>query len=103
MIVCQLIFPESPLSLALPCIMFGFANGLTVANATMGGISSASPNAGTASGLIGAFSMMVGAFGGGILIAFGADKAVLVGIVGLLLMLITSLFCAINIKIAQRA
>lgn len=94
----QLASLKSPLVLALPCICFGFANGLTVANATIGGIGAARPNAGTASGLIGAFTMMIGAVGGVIVISLGADKSVITGIVCLMVMVLLSLISAIAIN-----
>ena len=94
---------ETPLALALPCILFGFSNGLTVANATIGGIGAASANAGTASGLIGAFTMMVGAVGGAVVIALGADLNVMIGFIGMFVMVCVSLTSAIIINLRVKA
>ena len=81
------------LALALPCCLFGFSNGLTVANSVIGGIKSVGANAGTASGVIGACQMLVGSLLGGAIIFLGGDEnitlatAVLLG-AGLLSMLV---------------
>ncbi len=92
---------QSPLRLAIPCIIFGFANGLTVANATIGGLNSVSKGVGTASGLIGSVTMIVGALSGALLIFFGADKSSLTGILGLLIMIIFSLWSSFQIYLAN--
>ena len=81
------------LSLALPCMLFGFANGFTVANATIGGISTAGKHAGTGSGLIGAMTMICGGVGGAVMIAFGAASDISVGVIGMLIMLSISFLC----------
>ena len=97
LIIVQLIGATEPLALALPCVLFGFSNGLTVANATIGGIGAARPNAGTASGLIGAFTMFVGGVGGAVVIAIGAADNVQIGFVSILVMALISLSAAIVI------
>ena len=97
MLALNLISWQHPLSLAIPCIMFGFANGLTIANATIGGLSAVSSYAGTASGLIGSVTMILGGIGGAVLIFFGADKTTIIGIAGLLCMLAFSLVSAVKI------
>lgn len=84
---------EMALSLALPCSLFGFANGFTVANATIGGISTAGKHAGTGSGLIGAMTMICGGVGGALMIAFGAASDISIGVIGMLVMLVTSFLC----------
>lgn len=86
-----------PLALALPCVLFGFSNGLTVANSTIGGIGAARPNAGTASGLIGACTMLVGGVGGAVVIALGAADNVQIGFISILIMVLISTLCAIHI------
>ena len=91
MLILNLISWQHPLSLAIPCILFGFANGLTIANATIGGLSSIEQHVGTGSGLIGSVTMITGGVGGAVLIVLGADKSVIIGIIGLLLMLFLSL------------
>lgn len=97
MLALNLISWQHPLSLAIPCIMFGFANGLTIANATIGGLGAVSSHAGTASGLIGSVTMILGGIGGAVLIFFGADKTTIIGIAGLLCMLAFSLVSAVKI------
>ena len=97
LMLVQLSGSQEPLALALPCVLFGFSNGLTVANATIGGIGAARPNAGTASGLIGATTMFIGGVGGAIVIALGAAEQVQIGFASLLVMVMVSLFCAIYV------
>ena len=97
MLILNLISWQHPLSLAIPCILFGFANGLTIANATIGGLSSIEQHVGTGSGLIGSVTMITGGVGGAVLIVLGADKSVIIGITGLLLMLFLSLCSAMYI------
>ena len=97
MVFLNLLKWQSPLSLAVPCILFGFANGLTVANATIGGLASVEKGVGTASGLIGSVTMIVGAVAGAVLISLGADETSLNGILGLLTMLLFSLWSALQI------
>ena len=94
---------QTPFAFALPCVLFGFSNGLTVANATIGGIGAASKHAGTASGLIGAFTMMVGAVGGAIVIALGADANVSIGFGCMFVMVSLSLLSAIIINLRANA
>ena len=85
--------PQLAISLALPCMLFGFSNGFTVANATIGGISSAGKNAGTGSGLIGAMTMICGGVGGAAVIYFGAANDISIGVKGMLVMLSISFLC----------
>ena len=62
------------LSLALPCVLFGFSNGLIIANTTVGAISVAGKHAGTASGIVGAWQMATGGIAGAIIIALGGAQ-----------------------------
>ena len=80
----------SALAIALPCMLFGFANGFTVANATIAGIAAAGQQAGTASGFIGAMTMIVGGVGGAVLIGAGAAHTPLIGVIGMLVMVAIS-------------
>lgn len=59
------------LSLALPCSLFGFSNGIIVANSTIGAISAAGKHAGTGSGIVGAWQMATGGIAGAIIVALG--------------------------------
>lgn len=85
----------NPLSIALPCALFGFSSGLVIANATIRGISSVSAYAGTASGLIGAMQMMAGGvIGIGIIAIGGAENIIIAALVLLILALISTLLSA---------
>ena len=93
---------NSPFALVIPCLIFGFGNGLTVANSTIGGISTSKHHAGTASGLIGSMTMVMGALGGALVIAFGADQSTIIGGVILWVMLAISLWCALRIYVMSQ-
>lgn len=90
----QLMGITSPLGLALPCMLFGFSNGLTVANSAIGGISAAGKYAGTGSGVIGAATMALGGITGTIFVSLGADSSVIIGIIGLFVMVMAALLNA---------
>lgn len=62
------------LSLALPCALFGFSNGIIIANSTAGAMSSAGKHAGTGTGLIGAWQMATGGIAGTIIVALGGAQ-----------------------------
>ncbi len=62
------------LSLAIPGILFGFANGIVVANTTIGAISASGRHAGTGTGLTGAWQMTVGGVAGAIIVGMGGAK-----------------------------
>lgn len=102
LILVQFSGTNEPLALALPSMLFGFSNGLTIANATIGGIGAARPNAGTASGLIGASTMFIGGVGGAVVISLGAAENLQIGFISLLLMIMFSLICATRILISHR-
>jgi len=63
-------FPH-PLALALPCMLYGLANGIVVGNATIGAINAAGRYAGIGSGLAGALQMTCGGLFGTLIIALG--------------------------------
>lgn len=75
-----------PLSLALPCCLFGFSNGIIIANSTIGAISAAGRNAGTGTGLAGAWQMAAGGLFGSLIIGLGGAQNFLIGASGLILM-----------------
>ena len=83
------------LSLALPCCLFGFSNGIVVANATIGAISASGQHAGTGTGIVGSWQMATGGIAGAIIVGLGGAQyfaiasAVLIvmGIVSVLSML----------------
>lgn len=62
------------LSIALPCCLFGFSNGIIVANTTAGAISSAGKHGGTGTGIVGAWQMATGGIAGAIIIALGGAQ-----------------------------
>ncbi|MFT5505905.1 MAG: DHA1 family bicyclomycin/chloramphenicol resistance-like MFS transporter, partial [Gammaproteobacteria bacterium] len=63
-----------PLSLAIPCCLYGLSNGVIVGNSTVGAINASGTNAGTGSGLVGAWQMTVGGLAGSAIIAFGGAE-----------------------------
>lgn len=62
------------LSLAIPCSLFGFSNGIIIANSTVGALSCAGKHAGTASGVVGAWQMATGGIAGAIIVALGGAQ-----------------------------
>ena len=78
------------LSLALPGILFGFANGIVVANTTIGAISAAGRHAGTGTGLAGAWQMATGGIAGAIIVGLGGAQNFQLAASGLILMSVIS-------------
>jgi len=78
------------LSLALPCCLFGFANGIIVANTTIGAISAAGRHRGTGTGIVGAWQMATGGIASGIIIALGGAQHFRVAALAIILMACTS-------------
>ncbi len=74
------------LSLALPCCLFGFSNGIIVANSTIGAISAAGKDAGTGTGIVGAWQMATGGIAGAIIVALGGDQVFAIAALCLLVM-----------------
>ena len=74
MLVTQSLGYTSVLSLALPCCLFGFANGIIVANTTVGAISTAGDHRGTGTGIVGATQMATGGIASTIIIALGGAQ-----------------------------
>lgn len=62
------------LSLALPCCLFGFSNGIVVANATIGAISESGQHAGTGTGIVGSWQMATGGIAGAIIVVLGGAQ-----------------------------
>ena len=62
------------LSLALPFCLFGFSNGIIVANSTVGAISAAGNRRGTGTGIVGAWQMATGGIAGAIIVALGGTQ-----------------------------
>ncbi len=80
------------LSLALPCALFGFANGIVIANATVGAISAAGKNAGTGAGVVGAWQMATGGIAGAIIVALGGAQVFSIAAGALILMSVVSVY-----------
>ncbi len=72
--ITQAIGMTHALSLALPCCLFGFSNGIVVANSTVGAISASGKHTGTGSGIVGAWQMATGGIAGAIIVAFGGAQ-----------------------------
>ncbi len=62
------------LSLALPCCLFGFCNGIIVANSTVGAITAAGSHRGTGTGIVGAWQMATGGIAGAAIVGFGGAQ-----------------------------
>lgn len=62
------------LSLAIPCSLFGFSNGIVVANSTAGALSAAGKHGGTATGIVGAWQMATGGIAGAVIVALGGAQ-----------------------------
>ena len=78
------------LSLALPGILFGFANGIVVANTTIGAISAAGRHAGTGTGLAGSWQMAIGGIAGAIIVGMGGAQNFQLAVSGLIIMSLIS-------------
>jgi len=85
------------LSLALPCCLFGFSNGIVVANATVGAISESGRHVGTGTGIVGAWQMATGGISGAIIVALGGDQVFSVAAGALILMSIVSVLCMVSV------
>jgi DHA1 family bicyclomycin/chloramphenicol resistance-like MFS transporter len=72
--ITQSIGLSHALSLALPCSLFGFSNGIIIANSTVGAISAAGKHIGTGSGIVGSWQMASGGIAGAIIVALGGAQ-----------------------------
>ena len=91
MCLTQAVGMTHPLSLAIPGMLFGFSNGITIANTFVGAISACDKKyAGTGSGLAGAMQMAVGGIAGSLIIALGGADNFLLASGVLILMSILS-------------
>ncbi len=70
----QFIGMTHPLSLALPCCLFGFSNGMVIANVTMSAISAAGIHGGTGTGIAGSSQMAISGIAGSGIISLGGDQ-----------------------------
>ncbi|MBX2881650.1 MAG: multidrug effflux MFS transporter [Granulosicoccus sp.] len=85
------------LSLALPCCLFGFSNGIVVANSTVGAISASSDHIGTASGIVGALQMATGGIAGAIIVALGGTDEFSIASLAMIVMCLISVVCMLMI------
>ena len=83
----------SPITIALPCGLFGFGNGILISNATIGAISSAGKYAGTGSGFTGAWQMIAGASFGVIIVALGGTESMFITVCSVIGISLLSIFC----------
>lgn len=86
MLITQSIGFTSALSLGLPCALFGFANGISVANSTAGAISAAAEHRGTGTGIVGAWQMAAGGIASAIIIALGGAQNFTIAATAVILM-----------------
>lgn len=86
------------LSLAIPCCIFGFGNGMVVANTTIGAITAAGKFAGTGSGVVGAWQMATGGIAGAIIIALGGDQIFSIAAGALIVMSIIAVASMVYIR-----
>lgn len=86
MLVTQSMGLTHALSLAIPCSVFGFSNGIIVANTTIGAISAAGTHRGTGTGIVGAWQMATGGIASSFIIAFGGAQHFAVAAVSIILM-----------------
>jgi len=89
--VLLLLFTQSvgythALSLAIPCSLFGFSNGIIIANTTAGAMAAAGKHAGTGTGLVGAWQMATGGIAGAIIVALGGAKVFTIAVAVLIAM-----------------
>ena len=74
MLVTQSVGMTHALSLALPCCLFGFCNGIIVANSTVGAITASGNHRGTGTGIVGAWQMATGGIAGALIVWLGGAQ-----------------------------
>ena len=74
MLITQSFGMTHALSLALPCCLFGFCNGIIVANSTVGAITAAGHHRGTGTGIVGAWQMATGGISGALIVWLGGAQ-----------------------------
>ena len=89
------------LSLVIPGCLFGFSNGLIVANATVGAVAASGRHAGTGAGISGAVQMGMGGVAGSILVAVGGAENFLIAAGGLILMSVTGVWAMNKVRRRQ--
>ena len=82
--------------------MFGFTNGLVVANGMIGAINATKSNQGAASGLMGALQVGFGGVFGFLIIYLGGATNFYISLVGMSIMATISIFASfMNLKLLQ--
>ena len=90
------------LSLALPCCLFGFSNGILVANSTVGAISASGKHSGTGTRIVGASQMATGGIAGAVIVAMGGAQTFSIAAGALMIMSTVSVLSMIVVY-RQRA
>lgn len=90
LLLTQLAGATHALSLALPCMLFGFSNGIVIANTTAGAVAASGGHIGTATGIVGAWQMAAGGIAGVIIIALGGAQNFMVAGSAVVLMAVLS-------------
>lgn len=91
--ITQTLGATHALSLAIPCSLFGFGNGIMIANATVGAISASGKHAGTGTGIVGAWQMATGGIAGAIIIFLGGAQNFAIAAGALIVMSFISVYC----------
>lgn len=92
LLLTQLAGLTHALSLALPCMLLGFSNGIVVANSMAGAIDASGTHVGTGTGIVGAWQMAAGGIAGAIIIALGgAQQFVIAGVAVIVMAMISVL------------
>jgi len=90
MLTTQALGYTHALSLALPCCLFGFSNGIITANSTVGAISAAGKHRGTGTGIVGAWQMATGGIAGALIVAIGGTQSFTIATAVIILMTVIS-------------
>ena len=91
------------LSLVIPGCLFGFSNGLIVANTTVGAVAASGQHAGTGAGIAGAMQMGMGGIAGSVLVAIGGAQDFMIGAIGLVVMSLLALVSMFYVNTNQRS
>jgi len=97
MLATQSVGLTHALSLALPCCLFGFSNGIIVANSTVGAISAAGNRRGTGTGIVGAMQMATGGIAGAIIVALGGTQTFWIAALVVICMAMISIMCMLYV------
>lgn len=92
MFVTQAMGFTHALSLAVPCSLFGFANGIIIANTTVGAISSAGIHRGSGTGIVGAWQMAAGGIASAVIVAMGGAQTFSIAAFAVIVMACVSVF-----------